>query len=459
MVINVNRLLISGTSSNCGKTTITMALLAAFQKRGLDIASFKSGPDYIDPMFHRKVFNVKTHNLDPYFCSEEMLCEQFIRNCGSDLSIIEGAMGFYDGIGIEGDASAWHVAKSIKSPVVLILDAKGMSNSAAAIIKGFKDFKEDSMIEGVIFNGISEGLYPLLSGILESIGVKSYGFLPRREEYSVESRNLGLITADEIKDIREKINGLRELAEKHIDLDGLYELSKTAPILESKSDFIGSSLKQSDDLINDSSNPKPRIAVAKDNAFCFIYEENIEILEDLGCEIAYFSPLKDEKLPDNISGLYLCGGYPELYPEELSRNESLCKEIKEMITKGIPTIAECGGFMYLHDSIEGIPMVGLIQGDCIKTDKLQRFGYIEIRALKDNLLSKEGESIRVHEFHYYDSENCGEDFMAKKASNGLEYLCCHASDSLYAGFPHIYLPANPDFAKSFVKNAEKWNVE
>ena len=447
----MNRILISGTNSNCGKTTITMALLAAFKNKGLEIASFKSGPDYIDPMFHRKVFDVETHNLDPYFSTEEMLCDQFIRNCGKDLSIIEGAMGYYDGIGVEGRASAWEVAKSIKAPAVLIIDAKGMSNSAAAIIKGFKEFKEESMVEGVIFNNISPMLYPLLRDIVEKEGIKAYGFLPREERYSVGSRNLGLITADEIEDIKEKINGLRELAEKYIDLEGLYELAQSAPVLEASDDYkklIESSKDES----------KPRIAVSRDNAFCFMYKENIEILEDLGCEVVFFSPLNDEKLPEGISGLYLCGGYPELYPEELSNNKRMCQEIKDIITKGIPTIAECGGFMYLHDSIENVPMVGFIKGNCIKTDKLQRFGYIEITALEDNLLCHKGESIRVHEFHYYDSENCGESFMAKKASNGLEYLCCHGSDSLYAGFPHIYLPANPNFAKSFVENAKKWKA-
>ena len=408
-VVLVNRILISGTNSNCGKTTITMALLAAFQDRGLEIASFKSGPDYIDPMFHRKVFNVETHNLDPYFSTEQMLCDQFIRNCGKDLSIIEGAMGFYDGIGVEGRASAWEVAKSIKAPAVLIIDAKGMSNSAAAIIKGFKEFKEESMVEGVIFNNISPMLYPLLRDIVEKEGIKAYGFLPREEKYSIGSRNLGLITADEIEDIKEKINGLRELAEKYIDLDGLFELAKSAPVLEASDDFK----ELIENSKTDSNEPKTRIAVSRDNAFCFMYKENIEILEDLGCEVVYFSPLEDEELPKDISGLYLCGGYPELYTEEL-------------------------------------------KGNCIKTDKLQRFGYIEIKALQDNLLCNEGDSIRVHEFHYYDSENCGEAFMAKKASNGVEYLCCHGSDSLYAGFPHIYLPANPDFAKSFVGNARNW---
>ena len=450
----MNRILISGTNSNCGKTTITMALLAAFKNKGLEIASFKSGPDYIDPMFHRKVFDVETHNLDPYFSTEEMLCDQFIRNCGKDLSIIEGAMGYYDGIGVEGRASAWEVAKSIKAPAVLIIDAKGMSNSAAAIIKGFKEFKEESMVEGVIFNGISPMLYPLLRDIVENAGVKAYGFLPREEKYSIGSRNLGLITADEIEDIKEKINGLRELAEKYIDLEGLYELAKSAPVLEASDDY--KNLIESSK--SDDGGSKPRIAVSRDNAFCFMYKENIEILEDLGCEVVFFSPLNDEKLPEGISGLYLCGGYPELYPEELSNNKRMCQEIKDIITKGIPTIAECGGFMYLHDSIENVPMVGFIKGNCIKTDKLQRFGYIEITALEDNLLCHKGESIRVHEFHYYDSENCGESFMAKKASNGLEYLCCHGSDSLYAGFPHIYLPANPDFAKSFVENAKKWKA-
>ena len=231
-------------------------------------------------------------------------------------------------------------------------------------------------------------------------------------------------------------------------MDRLVEIAKTAPKINS--DLIP--------IWNNLNKQPVKIGVAYDEVFNFYYMENIESLEANNAKVKYFSPLNDENLPENISGLYLCGGYPELYLEELSNNKKMCQEIKDIITKGIPTIAECGGFMYLHDSIENVPMVGFIKGNCIKTDKLQRFGYIEITALEDNLLCHKGESIRVHEFHYYDSENCGESFMAKKASNGLEYLCCHGSDSLYAGFPHIYLPANPDFAKSFVENAKKWKA-
>ena len=203
---------------------------------------------------------------------------------------------------------------------------------------------------------------------------------------------------------------------------------------------------------------RPRIAVSRDKAFCFMYSENIELLEELGCEIAYFSPLADEKLPEGISGLYLCGGYPELYAKELSANASMLESVRTAIAGGLPTIAECGGFMYLHGSIDEIPMAGVIHGDSFRTHHLQRFGYTKITAAHDNLLCAAGESIRAHEFHYYDSEDNGEDYIAEKASNGKTYRCCHATDTMYAGYPHIYLPANRRFAENFVGKARERQI-
>jgi cobyrinic acid a,c-diamide synthase len=437
----MNRLLIAGTGSGCGKTTVTLAVLAALQMRGMDVSSFKCGPDYIDPMFHRRVMGVSSHNLDPFFCDEEMLQRIFMTHAGGELSVIEGVMGYYDGIGPSGRASTYDVAHLLETPVVLVMNARGMAASAGAVLNGFLRYHENSRIRGVIFNGLSEPLYPMMAEIAHDAGVLPCGFLPRREDLLFENRHLGLVMAGEIKDIGEKIHALGLLAEAHIDIDRLIALAKDVPEI------------QGDALPVWSGAPRVRIAVSCDQAFCFLYRENIEQLEALGCEIVSFSPLADTHLPDEIGGLYLCGGYPELYVAELSRNSSMCRSVQAQIAAGLPTIAECGGFLYLHEELNGARMAGVIRGSAFETERLQRFGYITLKAERDNLLCARGQSIRAHEFHYYDSDNCGDSFTASKASRPARYSCVHASDSLYAGFPHLYFPANPAFAESFVRKA------
>ena len=458
-----NRIMIAGTNSGCGKTTVTIALISALKARGLGTASFKCGPDYIDPMFHREALGVSAHNLDPYFSDREGLRRLFCANAGDDISVIEGVMGYYDGIGAEGRCSTYDVAAAVEAPVVLIINGRGMSTSAGAILKGFAGFKPDNNIKGVIFNNINGMTYPMLKEVAEQAGVRAYGYLAKDDTCALESRNLGLVTAQEVEDILDKIARLGQAAESSIDIDGLLELAASAPVIKCEDDrgFADageaekSSVVEAEVIREDScgTGSKPVIAVARDKAFCFIYSENIELLERLGCEIAYFSPLEDKQLPEGISGLYLCGGYPELYIKELSANASMRESIRTAIEGGLPTIAECGGFMYLHDSIDQVPMVGVIHGDTFKTKRLQRFGYTKITAVHDNVLCKAGDSIRAHEFHYYDSEDNGEDYIAEKASNGKTYRCCHATDTMYAGYPHIYLPANRSFAQSFVKKA------
>ncbi|MEA4849686.1 MAG: cobyrinate a,c-diamide synthase [Clostridiaceae bacterium] len=441
----MNRLLIAGTNSGCGKTTVTVALLAALKARGLDISSFKCGPDYIDPMFHREIFGVDAHNLDLFFCGPEMLRRIFVSHAGGDFSIIEGVMGYYDGIGSRGEASTYQVARVTDTPVVLVIDARGMSVSSGALLEGFLHFRRDSRIRGVIFNGISQNLYPMLAEIAGNAGVTPYGFLPWRQELSIKSRYLGLVTAGEIEDIREKTSVLGTLAESYMDIEGLMALAKTAGSIQAKLIPIWQGT------------PLVRIAVSRDKAFCFLYRENIELLEGLGCGIIYFSPLKDIELPANIGGLYLCGGYPELYAEELSANTSMLRSIRERIKAGLPAIAECGGFMYLNEKLGEYPMTGVVPGRAFETSRLQRFGYITLTASEDNLLCKAGESIRAHEFHYWDSTDCGSGFTAEKAGKDISYPCVHTTESLYAGFPHLYFPANPAFAEAFVKAAhEAW---
>ncbi len=434
-----NRILIAGTNSGCGKTTVTCALLSALKKRGLNVSAFKCGPDYIDPMFHRKVINVPSYNLDPFFCNDMQLRKSLSLR-GGDISVIEGVMGYYDGIGSDGHASTYELAKSTCTPVILIINAKGMYTSAGAILKGFCEYRLESNVRGVIFNNVSPMMYEALKKIAENAGIKPLGCLPNDETVTVGSRHLGLITAEEIDDIRAKIDRLGELAEKHFDIDGILAIAAEAKALDVPQIFSNAEKHL-------------KIAVAKDEAFCFMYEENIEMLKNLGCEICFFSPIHDKKLPDNISALWLPGGYPELYTKVLSENVEMLSKINLAVRSGLPTVAECGGFLYLHKSLDGSPMAGVIDAEAFKTKKLQRFGYVTLTAKKNNLFCKAGEKINAHSFHYYESSDNGSDFLAEKPFSDKKFDCIHASETLYAGFPHIYLPSNMSFGKAFVEKA------
>lgn len=435
-----DRILIAGTNSGCGKTTVTCALLRALKNRGLSLQSFKCGPDYIDPMFHREVIGVPARNLDPFFSTPDQLRRQLGGSAGR-LSVLEGVMGYYDGIGPEGWASTWEAASATETPVILVVSVRGMYTSAGAILRGFRTFRKDSGIRGVIFNNASPMLYPDLCRIAEEEGLQPLGYLPRAEEAVIGSRHLGLITAEEIGDLQQRLDVLGSLAEKCLDIDGILSLAGKAPELPEpeRTAPAGEGV---------------RIAVARDRAFCFLYEENLRLLEELGCELAFFSPMTDEHLPEKAGGLYLPGGYPELYLKELSGNP-IREKIRKAVEGGLPTVAECGGFLYLHDSLDGAEMAGVIHAEAFATKKLQRFGYVTLTAERDNLLCPKGESIRAHEFHYYDSSDNGDGFTAAKPS-GRKWRCVHASSTLYAGFPHLYFPANPAFAERFVRKAAQY---
>ncbi|AEF84519.1 cobyrinic Acid a,c-diamide synthase [Treponema primitia ZAS-2] len=483
----MRRLLITGTHSGCGKTTVACAVLAAFKARGLDVTAFKCGPDYIDPMFHRSVSGVKAYNLDPFFMEDERLAAHLAEYGSSEisatcneviraLSLLEGAMGYYDGIANTDKASPYTVTKATKTPAVLVADVRGMGNSLGALLEGFVHYRGDSGIRGVIFNGINESRYPDMRRITESVGLEAFGWLPRNVSWQIESRHLGLTTAAEIPGIQEKLFALGRQAENSIDVDSLLALADSAPDLPilpggpklrrvTPSVFLGESLLQQPEPPTLSGGPSHwqpespplptggglRLAVARDEAFCFLYAENLDLLERLGCELVFFSPIQDKALPPDLQGLYLCGGYPELYTQTLSDNTSMREDIRRVINRGLPTIAECGGFLYLHETLDDYPMAAIISGKAWRTDRLQRFGYITLTAEQDNLLCKAGESIRSHEFHYWESDNSGDGFIAAKAGRENAYPCIHAGETLYAGFPHLYFLANPNFARSFVE--------
>ena len=435
----VPRILLAGAGSGCGKTTMTCAVLQALADRGVDAIAFKCGPDYIDPMFHRRI-TASGGNLDPFFFPPDTLNYLLDKYGGSHaVSVIEGVMGYYDGLGLSEEASTSSVARATGTPVVLVLNAKGASRSLLAELEGFLRFLPDSGIRGVIFNRCSPSLYPLLAeAVKERFGeeVKPLGYLPPMPDCSLESRHLGLVTAAEVADLQEKLRALSLQAEKSLDLDGLLALGRSAPAL----DFTPPRLPAPRESV--------RIAVARDNAFCFYYEESLDVLREMGAELVDFSPLTDSALPEGIHGLYLGGGYPELYAGELSANASMLSSVRSALASELPTIAECGGFMYLTEAIDDIPMVGFLPGVCHDTGKLTRFGYVNLAAREDNLLCRAGESIPAHEFHHWDCTEPGDRFTASKPS-GRSWKCAAAGKRLYAGFPHFHFLANPSFAENF----------
>ena len=449
---NFSRIMIAGTGSGCGKTTVTCGILKALVNRRIKAAAFKCGPDYIDPMFHTEVIGIKSRNLDTFLCGENAVKYLFASNSEkAEISVIEGAMGFYDGLGNDGSHSSYAISQLTGTPVILVVNCKGMSLSIAAMIKGYSDFMPNN-IKGVIINSVSPAIYPMYKQIIEEhTHLKVLGFLPKLPEASVESRHLGLVTASEIEGLQQKLNLLADNVEKYIDIEGILKLAETVTPFEYEPIAINEKYRC-------------KIAVAKDSAFCFYYQDSLELLEQLGAELVYFSPLHDKGLPENISGLILGGGYPELYARDLSQNKSMLIDIKKAIYEGMPTFAECGGFMYLQQSIidengNSNSMVGAIDGNSTMQNKLSRFGYTTLTAKRDNLLCLEGESINAHEFHYCDSDNNGSDFEAIKPNSGKKWDCIFALDTLVAGYPHMHFYGNLEFAKKFVHKCNKFKKE
>ena len=443
----MRRIMIAGTNSGCGKTTVVCAVLQALVNRGLRAASFKCGPDYIDPMFHEKIIGAESHNLDGYFCDRKMLRRLITDNSAeADISVVEGVMGFYDGIA--GRASSHALSLDIDCPAVIVIDCKGMSASIGAVMHGFLNFRKPNRIAGFIFNRLPAQLVPEVRAMCDELHTGFFGYFPASPESALESRRLGLVTPDGVEDLKRKTQLLAEKAEQSIDIDGLIAASEMPPL---------------DDLakLPPRRERRVKIAAAKDSAFSFLYRDNMRLLERLGAEIQYFSPLDDTEIPRGAAGLILCGGYPELYAERLSQNRSMLDSVRKSIAGGMPVIAECGGFMYLHESLTGedgteYPMAGVIPGRCFSTSKLQRFGYVKLHAKADSLLCEKGGVIPAHEFHYWDSENCGSGFKAVKESSGKQWDCVHAKENMYAGFPHLYFYANLSAALRFVEACHKY---
>ena len=446
-------LMVSAPASGSGKTVLTCALLSALKHRGLDPCAFKCGPDYIDPMFHRSALGVDSRNLDLFLSGEDTV-RALYRRCGGGrgAAVVEGAMGFYDGLGGTTDrASAWHAAHTLDLPVLLAVRPRGASLTLAAQIGGLLEFRTPSHIAGLFLTDCSPTLAKTLKPMLEGeTGLPVLGHLPHMAEAVLESRHLGLHTAGEIGDLAARIGRAAQVLDEAMDWDRFFALFDRRPGWEA---------------------PPPRhgaetvpLAVARDEAFCFTYAETLDALRDAGAELVFFSPLRDEKLPENACGLYLPGGYPELYAAQLAENQSMRDSIKGAVAGRMPTAAECGGFLYLGQSLEGTdgrtwPMAGYLPGEGVKQDRLVRFGYANLSAPSDSLLFEAGAPVPVHEFHYWDSTRNGEDLTASKPLTGRSWTCGFVSDRLYAAFPHLYFAGRPELAERFVRAAKHYRKE
>ncbi|MBR7082933.1 MAG: cobyrinate a,c-diamide synthase [Clostridia bacterium] len=390
---------------------------------------------------------VSCTNLDPFFCGEDLLKYLLCENAGERLTVIEGVMGYYDGTGESGsDNSTYTVAKLTKTPTVLVIDAKGASTSLIATLEGFMNYTSDSGIVGVLFSLISPMNYLNIKSKINSrfgARVAPVGYIPELDDDClIPSRHLGLVSAPEIGDIEEKMSKIADICEKTIDIDALVLLADAAEELSFKAPAI------------------PRlepikIAVAFDRAFFFYYRDTLRLLEKMGAEIKFFSPLGNEPIPCGCSGLLIGGGYPELYAERFEANTIAKNSVAEAIRNGMPTVAECGGFQYLGDELCGKKMCGVLSHKSHAAGKLVRFGYVTLRSKKDGLLGSAGTTLRGHEFHYYDSTLSGDDFTATKPS-GKTWKCAVMTETMYAGYPHLYLYSNIESAEAFYKKCVEY---
>lgn len=472
--MNIPRILITAGKSGAGKTMITCGLLEVLKRKGLQITAYKCGPDYIDPMFHRKVLGIPSYNLDTFLCGKETVRELLVRHSisGNSISVIEGVMGYYDGLGgISYEASTYDVADATDTPSVMVVDCKGVSVSVIPYIQGFLRYQDrkvkNSHIQGVILNRISPMMYKRMKILIESeTPAHVYGYVPERKDFLLESRYLGLKLPGEVNEIKEKLG---DILEELLDIDGLIRLAESAVPLQTDEDQTCDQRENMPDerekarktdktLTQERPRECPRIGVAADEAFCFIYQDNLDILERMGAELVTFSPLHDAMLPDQLDGIIFYGGYPELYAKELCENQSMREQISRAVLEDLPCIAECGGFMYLTESIQDesgavYPMCNVFGGESFYTSSLRRFGYIMLRGGK--VFGRDVGDIFAHEFHYYDSRQCGESFEAKKPLSERTWKCMISTDTILAGYPHIHYAGCPKVAEAFVETCRE----
>ncbi len=497
--MNLPRVMFAAPASGSGKTLITCGFLKALKNRGVHAASFKCGPDYIDPMFHQTVLGIPARNLDTFFTDTETTRYLFGRAArNAEISVLEGVMGYYDGAGADTTtASSYELANVTETPVILIVNAKGMGLSVVPLIQGFIGYRQDSHIAGVILNQVSSMVYKKLKQKIEQeLSVPVFGYVPRCPELVVESRHLGLVLPEEVKDIQEKLQKFSELLIETVEIEKIISCAKKAPELEwgmPKSLELSIKIAKEGGLFYGSQGTSQfrkkeenrcihrsrekgqgfpqyklqgnvcalQIGIAKDEAFCFMYQDNLELLKELGAELVYFSPVHDVCLPSQLDGVILYGGYPELYAKRLSQNSSMRKSVKNKIRQGLPFLAECGGFMYLQESMEDMEgnvweMAGVFAGKAYWTKKLGRFGYLTLTARSHGQILRQEDTVNGHEYHYFDCTQNGSNYCAKKPFGTKEWECMQGQGHYAAGFPHLYYYSNPRFLAGFLQQCRKY---
>lgn len=450
------RIMIAAPQSGSGKTLITCALLQALKEKNYHLESFKCGPDYIDPMFHKTVLGISSRNLDPFFTEDSITRMLLAKGQDSrDLAVIEGVMGLYDGLGgIREEASSYALAKATNTPILLTVNARGMGRSLLALLSGFLQYDTAHLIKGVILNQTPSSFASVLAKeIEETFHIPVVASFPVRDDVRIESRHLGLVMPYELEDIQSRLKIASQVLCENANIEQILEIAKSAPKLEYD---VKSDIKQK------LTEKTIRIGVARDEAFCFYYEDNLDLLKSLGAKLIFFSPLHDDTLPKDLDGILFGGGYPELYLKELEENESMRNSVKSAIENKMPSLAECGGFMYLHDTIfdsekKPYKMAGVIHACCMKKERLVRFGYLTLNSKTDSFLQK-GETIRGHEFHYYDSEDNGECAIAKKPVGTRSWECVHAGSDHWWGFAHLSYYSNPKFAEKFAEACRSYKT-
>ncbi len=437
-------IVISGTRSGVGKTTISTAIMGALE----DVAPFKTGPDYIDPRFHEFITGRNSYNLDIFMCGEENVRRLFQEKAKDRIGVVEGVMGLYDGLGHSLDnGSTAHLSRILGLPVILVVDTKGGSTSVAAQVLGYKSLDPKVRIGGVILNNVgSEKLYRMLAeGVERYTGIECVGYFPKNPDINLGSRHLGLKQAEEMEELSETLDKLRAMAREYIDLERIVQIAgETKPLKleEDTEKFEG---------IPEDTYRGMRVAVARDEAFSFYYRYNLELLEKRGMTVEYFSPLGNEEVPEGAEFIYIGGGYPENFVERLSKNIKTMESLRRCHERGVPIYGECGGYMYLAHEIKLLDgsihkMCGILEGRIEMRNRLniRRFGYIDI-------LTEEGVKGRAHEFHYSgvdETEDRRYYFDAMKRDRA--WKCGERIGNTIGGYPHIHFLGNEEvFNKLF----------
>lgn len=453
----MNRIMIAGTNSGVGKTTISIGIMAALNKRKLRVAPFKVGPDYIDPGFHKYVTGNPSYNLDSYLLNSNDINYLMINSMkNKDIGIIEGVMGLYDGFGITtGTGSSAHLSVITKTPVILVIDGSGISNSSAAVVLGYKLFNENVNIKGVIVNRVSgEHHYKLIKDIIEKkVNISCVGYLPKKNDINLSSRHLGLIPADELNCLDEKVDKLIDIIEECIDLDKLIEISQDVTEFTRDTSNIPDFIEENYDKYKGK-----KIGIAWDKAFTFYYQSNIDILKKLGAKLIEFSPLTEKKLSSDLDAIYIGGGFPEVFSKDLERNKTFRDSMYDYLMNNGKCFAECGGYMYLSKGIRTLnkksyEMVGFFPMICEMTVRLQRFGYVEL----STEFNEKKYTTKAHEFHHSKIDNLGNDldymYDIKKYRDDTLYKqwqCGLHKNNTIAGYPHINFLTNLELMKELL---------